>query len=82
MPIAAAPTPLRRPAGSRHRHPKRNPGGRHEADTVDGPTAYLMRDIAAITGTSCAAFMVLALDEISARTGAFAPKDWADPQAF
>ena len=49
---------------------------------VAGPGSYLMRDMAAITGTACAAFMVLALDESGTRAGAFAPEDWADPQAF
>lgn len=49
---------------------------------VAGPGSYLMRDMAAITGTSCAAFMVLALDDSGTRTGAFAPEDWAEPQAF
>ena len=47
-----------------------------------GAGSYLMRDMAAITGTSCAAFMVLALDESGTRSGAFAPEDWAEPQAF
>lgn len=47
-----------------------------------GEGSYLMRDMAAITGTSCAAFMVLALDESGTRAGAFAPGDWAEPQAF
>jgi hypothetical protein len=41
-----------------------------------------MRDMAAITGTACAAFMVLALDEAGTRAGSYAPEDWADPQAF
>ena len=49
---------------------------------VAGPGSYLMRDMAAITGTACAAFMALALDESGTRAGAFAPEDWADPQAF
>jgi hypothetical protein len=49
---------------------------------LSGPRAYLMRNMAAITGTSCAAFMVLALDDNGTRTGAFAPEDWADPPAF
>jgi hypothetical protein len=47
-----------------------------------GPGSYLMRDMAAITGTACAAFMVLALDEAGTRAGAYAPEDWVDPQAF
>jgi hypothetical protein len=49
---------------------------------ISGPGSYLMRNMAAVTGTSCAAFMVLALDESGTRAGAFAPEDWADPQAF
>jgi hypothetical protein len=47
-----------------------------------GPGSYLMRDMAATTGTACAAFMVLVLDEAGTRAGAYAPEDWADPQAF
>ncbi|EPG37057.1 hypothetical protein F907_02322 [Acinetobacter colistiniresistens] len=43
---------------------------------------YLFKDMAAITGTACAAFMVLALDESGKRSGAFAPEDWAEPEAF
>jgi hypothetical protein len=49
---------------------------------VAGPGTHLMTDMAAITGTACAAFMVLALDESGERAGAFAPEDWAEPQAF
>jgi hypothetical protein len=49
---------------------------------IAGPSAYLMRDMAAITGTACAAFMLLALEQHGTRSGAFAPEDWADPQAF
>src|SRR4051795_3648714 len=47
-----------------------------------GPGSYLMTDMAAITGGATAAFMLLALDEAGRRAGAFAPEDWADPQAF
>jgi hypothetical protein len=47
-----------------------------------GPGSYLMKDMAAITGGATAAFMLLALDEAGQRAGAFAPEDWADPQAF
>jgi hypothetical protein len=47
---------------------------------VAGPGSYLMRDMAAITGTSCAAFMVLALDDSGTRAGAFAAEAWAEPQ--
>ncbi|MEQ8799003.1 MAG: saccharopine dehydrogenase NADP-binding domain-containing protein [Salinisphaeraceae bacterium] len=35
-----------------------------------------------VTGTACAAFAVLALDDAGKRSGAFAPEDWAEPQAF
>jgi saccharopine dehydrogenase-like NADP-dependent oxidoreductase len=47
-----------------------------------GPGSYLMEDMAAITGSATAAFMLLALDEGNQRAGAFAPEDWADPPAF
>jgi saccharopine dehydrogenase-like NADP-dependent oxidoreductase len=49
---------------------------------VSGPDTYLLANMATMTGTACAAFMVLALDETGERAGAFAPEDWADPQAF
>lgn len=49
---------------------------------VSGPKTYLWANMATMTGTACAAFMVLALDEAGERAGAFAPEDWADPQAF
>ncbi|OGM46580.1 hypothetical protein ABOM_004631 [Aspergillus bombycis] len=47
-----------------------------------GEGAYLMKDMASITGTACAAFMVMALAPGPKRTGVFAPEDWAKPQAF
>lgn len=47
-----------------------------------GPESFLMADMAAITGASTAAFMLLALDEAGTRAGAFAPEDWAEPAAF
>ncbi|ENX37603.1 saccharopine dehydrogenase family protein [Acinetobacter courvalinii] len=47
-----------------------------------GEGTYLMRDMASITGTACAAFMVLALDQKGQRAGAFAPEDWAIPNEF
>jgi hypothetical protein len=49
---------------------------------LSGPDTYLARDMAAVTGTACAAFMLLALEQDGTRSGAFAPEDWADPQAF
>ncbi|MEI1680979.1 saccharopine dehydrogenase NADP-binding domain-containing protein [Acinetobacter baumannii] len=47
-----------------------------------GKDSYLMCDMAAITGTACAAFMVLALEQIGQRAGTFAPEDWAIPEEF
>ncbi|KAE8407111.1 Saccharopine dehydrogenase-domain-containing protein [Aspergillus pseudonomiae] len=47
-----------------------------------GEGSYLMKDMASITGTACAAFMVMALEPGQKRTGVFAPEDWAKPQAF
>ncbi|MCU7697602.1 saccharopine dehydrogenase NADP-binding domain-containing protein [Acinetobacter sp. AYS6] len=44
--------------------------------------SYLFKDMASITGTACAAFMVLALDETGKRSGTFAPEDWAEPESF
>lgn len=58
------------------------PGVAIRRTPVAGPGTYLMTDMAAITGTACAAFMALALDERGKRTGALAPEDWADPAAF
>ncbi|RKT87309.1 Saccharopine dehydrogenase, NADP-dependent [Saccharopolyspora antimicrobica] len=49
---------------------------------LSGPETYATSSMAAITGTACAAFMVLAIEEGAGRTGAFAPEDWADPKAF
>lgn len=58
------------------------PGVAIRRTPVAGPGTSLMTDMAAITGTSCAAFMALALDERGKRTGALAPEDWAEPTAF
>jgi hypothetical protein len=49
---------------------------------IAGRDTYLFADMAAVTGTACAAFMVLALDQDGSRAGAFAPEGWADPQVF
>lgn len=49
---------------------------------LSGPDTYLVASMATITGTACAAFMVLALDEAGKRAGSFAPEDWAEPEAF
>ncbi|WP_051025650.1 MULTISPECIES: saccharopine dehydrogenase family protein [Nocardia] len=50
---------------------------------VSGPGTYLFTDMAAATGTCCAAFMVVALDaEPGTRAGVFTPEDWAAPEDF
>ncbi|MFX0579037.1 saccharopine dehydrogenase family protein [Nocardia nepalensis] len=50
---------------------------------VSGPGTYLFTDMAAATGTACAAFMVVALDEEpGTRAGVFTPEDWAEPERF
>jgi saccharopine dehydrogenase-like NADP-dependent oxidoreductase len=48
---------------------------------VAGPGTYLFTDMAAATGTACAAFMVVALESDS-RAGVFTPEEWAEPQQF
>ena len=69
---------LVRAVGSRHGHPavviKRT--------AQCGEGCYLMKNMASITGTACAAFMVMALEQGQKRAGVFAPEDWAKPQAF
>jgi saccharopine dehydrogenase-like NADP-dependent oxidoreductase len=50
---------------------------------VSGPGTYLFADMAASTGTACAAFMLVALGTGSdTRAGAFTPEEWAAPQRF
>lgn len=49
--------------------------------TALDPTSAL-NNMGGVTGTACAAFAVLAMDEAGQRAGAFAPEDWAEPQAF
>lgn len=50
---------------------------------VSGTGTYLFTDMAAATGTACAAFMVVALDtEPGTRAGIFTPEEWAKPQDF
>ncbi|ORA31492.1 saccharopine dehydrogenase family protein [Mycobacterium aquaticum] len=50
---------------------------------VCGPGTYLFTDMAAATGTACAAFMLVALGEESGtRAGVFTPEEWADPEKF
>lgn len=51
--------------------------------SVAGPDTYLFTDMAAATGTACAAFMVVALDGGSdVRAGVFTPEEWVEPRAF
>ena len=50
---------------------------------VSGPGTYLFADMAAATGTACAAFMLVALDEEpGTRAGVFTPEQWAEPERF
>ncbi|NYH77309.1 saccharopine dehydrogenase-like NADP-dependent oxidoreductase [Actinopolyspora biskrensis] len=41
-----------------------------------------LNNMGGVTGTACAAFAVLALEEAGQRSGSFAPEDWADPASF
>src|SRR5262249_45231161 len=43
---------------------------------------HAMDDMGGVTGTPCAAFAVLALQQRSDRAGVFFPEDWADPTKF
>ncbi|MBD2821820.1 hypothetical protein ID852_14205 [Xenorhabdus sp. 42] len=47
-----------------------------------GKNSYLMQSVALITGTSCTAFMVMALDQYGQRAGTFAPENWTMPKDF
>ncbi|MGV9545719.1 saccharopine dehydrogenase family protein [Nocardia beijingensis] len=50
---------------------------------TSGPGTYLFTNMAAATGTACAAFMVVALDEQpGTRAGVFTPEEWAEPDRF
>lgn len=50
---------------------------------TSGPGTYLLTNMAAATGTACAAFIVAALDEQpGTRAGVFTPEEWAEPQRF
>lgn len=42
----------------------------------------VMRNMGGVTGTPCAAFALMALDDSGQRSGAFFPEDWADPKKF
>jgi saccharopine dehydrogenase-like NADP-dependent oxidoreductase len=45
-------------------------------------SGVVMNDMGGVTGTACAAFAVLALQEAGTRTGVFCPEDWAEPAKF
>lgn len=47
-----------------------------------GPDAFLFRSMGTVTGTCCAAFMVMALEAGKTRSGVFSPEDWAEPKEF
>ena len=47
-----------------------------------GEDSYLYSSMGTATGTSCAAFMVLAMEDGLKRSGVYAPEDWADPERF
>ncbi|KAJ5268748.1 hypothetical protein N7505_004506 [Penicillium chrysogenum] len=49
---------------------------------VSGEGSVLFKDMAAITGGACAAFMLLALEDCSELSGVFAPEDCFEPQVF
>ncbi|KAF7596061.1 hypothetical protein BBP40_003323 [Aspergillus hancockii] len=47
-----------------------------------GDKTFLSRTMGTVTGTSTAAFMLLALDDGNTRSGVFSPEDWATPERF
>lgn len=47
-----------------------------------GSKTFLARTMGTLTGTSTAAFMLLALDDGLTRSGVFCPEDWAEPERF
>jgi saccharopine dehydrogenase-like NADP-dependent oxidoreductase len=48
-----------------------------------GPDCYLFKTMGTVTGTACAAFIVLALEAGQGRGGGvFCPEDWAEPEKF
>ena len=69
---------LVRVVGFRNGHPaavtKRTP--------TCGFDSYLTRSMGTMTGTACAAFMVLALQAGQTLSGVFCPEDWVEPASF
>jgi len=53
---------------------KRNP--------KNGKDTYFCQSMGTVTGTSTAAFMVMALEDGHKRSGVFCPEDWAKPDVF
>lgn len=49
--------------------------------TVLDPSRVL-NSLGGVTGTACAAFALLALEQAGEHVGAFAPEEWVEPQAF
>jgi hypothetical protein len=49
---------------------------------TNGKDSYLSATMGTVTGTSCAAFMVMALEGGHQRGGVFCPEDWAKPEEF
>ncbi|KAF7177462.1 hypothetical protein CNMCM7691_005715 [Aspergillus felis] len=47
-----------------------------------GENAYLSKTMGTVTGTACAAFMVMAIEDGLKRNGVFCPEDWATPVRF
>lgn len=47
-----------------------------------GDKTFLARNMGTLTGTSTAAFMLLALEDGLARQGVYCPEDWAGPERF
>merc|ERR1712080_732480 len=43
---------------------------------------FLLRSMATMTGTACAAFALLVLQGNGKESGVFSPEDWADPAKF
>lgn len=50
--------------------------------TPVGKDPVLMRTMASVTGTACAAFALLALQAGQGLSGVFCPENWAEPQAL
>lgn len=49
---------------------------------TNGKDSYLSATMGTVTGTACAAFMVLAIEGGLQRGGVFCPEDWAMPEKF